>query len=271
MSRPVTISSVALFAALVFLVSCRTRKEAEDLEKLPRVKEELLIEKLDSLSKQRPSHFNTKIASKYKDSGMKVSFKTSVRMTSDSALNALITFARIPIYNSMVTPDSLKIVDRRGNCYMLENMEYLKNTFNIDFEHRNIEEVLLGLPVAWNPEEKYFQINDPYHYIISSHNKRSLRRADKTSTNEVFVRYYLTKDLDAVKRIIIDSPSDTTSIKINYFSREWVDGYYIPVDSDVTVYTPRDTIYIDLKYTKSQANIPGDLHLVIPENYKRCE
>ncbi len=254
-------------------VACGTRKgrQQEDLEKLEKRKETELISKLDSLSKQRPEHFYTKIASRYKDSEYNISFKTSIRMRSDSALNALITYARIPIYNNMVTPDTLTIVDRRNNCYIQEDMSYMKNTFDVDFQHHNIEELLLGLPVGWDSDEEYYQIKDPYNYIISSHNKRNLRRSAKDTTGSVYIRYYLTETLDNVKRIIIDSPADTTSIDINYFSRELIDGYSVPVEADVTVHTPRDTIYVDMKYTKTTVNEPRVIYLAIPDKYERCQ
>lgn len=269
--RHATIKFTLYIGVVLFLVACGKSKQAEIAEKLPKVKDELLIAKLDSLSKRRPKDFYTKISSKYSDKELKVSFKTSIRMRADSALNALITFARFPIYNSMVTPDTLTIVDKRNNCYIKEGMSYLKSTFNIDFEHKNIEEFLLGLPVGWDPNEKYHQINDPYNYVISSHNKRSLRKSSKDDSGDVYIRYFLSNDAEQLKRIIIDSPADTTSIVVNYFSYEMVNGYSVPLDSDITVYTPRDTIYIDLKYTKSTINEPSELFLVIPENYTRCE
>lgn len=260
-----------LLGTLLILLACGKSKQAEIADKLPKVKDEILIAKLDSLSKRRPEHFYTKIASKYSDKELKVSFKTSIRMRSDSALNALITFARFPIYNSMVTPDTLTIVDKRNNCYVKEGMSYLKNTFNIDFEHKNIEEFLLGLPVGWDPDEKYHQINDPYNYVVSSHNKRKLRKSDKDDSGNVYIRYFLSNTTEHLKRIIIDSPADTTSILVNYFSYELINGYSVPLDSDITIYTPRDTIYINLNYTKSTINEPSELFLVIPENYIRCE
>lgn len=269
--RPAIIKYIAFTGVLLLVASCGKSRHAEIAEKLPKVKDEVLIAKLDSLSKRRPAHFYTKIASRYSDKELKISFKTSIRMRADSALNALITFARIPIYNTMVTPDTLTIVDKRGDCYIQEGMSYLKKTFNIDFEHKNIEEFLLGLPVGWDINEKYHQINDPYNYVISSHNKRSLRKSDKDDSGDVYIRYFLSNDTEQLKRIIIDSPVDTTSIMVNYFSYELVNGYSVPLDSDITVFTPRDTIYIDLKYTKSTINEPSELFLVIPENYIRCE
>ncbi len=270
--RPI-ISSFYFIVAAVVLGACsyshRSIQESED--KLPKIKEELLIAKLDSLSKTRPEHFYTKISSKYSDSELKISFKTSIRMRADSALNALITFARIPIYNTMVTPDTLTIVDRRNNCYIQENMSYLKETFSVDFEHHNIEEVLLGLPVGWDPEEEYYQIKDPYNYIISSHNKRRLRRSEKDLSGDVYIRYFLSDDAQGLKRMIIDSPADSTSIDINYFQKEWVSDFEIPLESDVRITTPKDTIYIDMTYSKTTVNEPRVLYLTIPDKYDRCD
>lgn len=268
-----TFKHLFILFILIFLTACSSGRRFMDqsAEKLEKIKEDRLIEVLDSLSQKRPDHFYSKISSKYTDSEYKVSFKTSIRMRADSALHALITFARFPIYNCMVTPDTLTIVDKRNNCYLREDMSYLKNTFDVDFQHHNIEELLLGLPVGWDSEEEYYQIRDPYNYIVSSHNKRKLRRSDKDISGDVYIRYFLTDSADQIKRIIIDSPADTTSIDINYFVRERTENFDIPLEADVRIETPRDTIYIDMKYTKTAVNEPRVLYLAIPEKYERCE
>lgn len=240
-------------------------------DKLPKMKEEALISTLDSLSLHKPQHFYSKINSRYADKDLKVSFKTSVRMTADSALQATITFARIPIYNSLVTPDTLTIVDKRNNCFLIEDMSYLKKTFDVDFQHHNLEEVLLGMPVGWDSDEEYYQIKDPYNYIISSHNKRSLRRSSKNQTGDVYIKYYLDETANSIQRMIIDSPADTTIIDIRYLSRELVGDFWLPSEADVHIYTPRDTIFIDLKYTKTSVNDPRIIYIAIPDKYERCQ
>src|SRR5690554_7374482 len=200
---------------MISLASCGAKKSAdeENTHKLPKVKEELLINRLDSLSKERPEHFYTKLSSKYSDSKYNVSFKTSIRMRTDSAFHALITFARIPIYNTMVTPDTLTIVDKRNNCYIQEGMAYLKHTFNVDFQHKNVEELILGMPIAWDDKMEYHQIKDPYNYIISSETKRNIRKLE-SEDQEVIIRYYMSNDAKSLRKVIIDSPKDTTTISI---------------------------------------------------------
>lgn len=254
------------------LTACGSKKNAdlENIERLSKVKEEVLINRLDSLSKQRPEHFYTKLSSKYSDSKFNVSFKTSIRMRADSALHALITFARIPIYNVMVTPDSLTMVDKRNNCYMLERMDYLKTTFNVDFKHKNIEELILGMPIAFDKKKYEYQLTkDPYNYAIISTPKRWTRKPE--NDNEVIIRYFMSEDTKSLKKMIIESPKDTTTITINYYGREMVDGFSIPLEGDINVETPRDKLFVDFKYNKSSVNDPRVLYLSIPNKYERCE
>jgi hypothetical protein len=255
------------------LFACASVKQDAGKTKLPKVKSQQLINRLSQLAKLKPEFFYSKISSKYQDKQYNVSFKTNVRMRKDSALNAFITFARIPIYNTMVTPDTLKMIDKRGKCYVVESVSYLKSTFGVDFEHKNIEEFLLGMPIGWDDNEKYHQINDSYNYIIASHNKRQLKKAEKAGgeAKDVYVKYYLTNDGQNLRKVTIDSPTDTTYINVNFLSRQFVDGYSIPKKAEILVETPNDTLYIDLNYNKVTVNEPKKLFLVIPDKYDACD
>ena len=72
-----------------------------------------------------PKTFYTKVSTKYSDTSQNISFKTSIRLVKDSAVNALITYAGFPIYNSVVTPDSLILVNKRGKCYTKTKLNFI--------------------------------------------------------------------------------------------------------------------------------------------------
>jgi hypothetical protein len=262
-----------LFILVVAFSACGSNKNImESDEKLPKVKDEVLIGRLDSLSDARPNHFYTKLNSKYQDSEYNISFKTSIRMRTDSALHALITYARIPIYNTMVTPDTLTMVDKRGNCYIKEDISYLKMTFDVDFEHKNIEELILGMPIGWDENKTYYRLKDPYNYVISSMNERDLRRAERDEENEeLIVRYFMTDKAESIKKIIIESPKDTTQIEVDYYGREMISGFNIPTSGNISVQTPRDTITVSFDYNRTSVNEPRVLYLAIPNKYDKCE
>lgn len=261
----------------LLLISCSKKLVIINPEKLERKKTPELIHTLDSLFLLRPTFLYSKISTQFQDTNQHVSFKTSIRMVKDSATNALITYAAIPVFNTMLTKDSLTILNKRSKCYSKSKLSSLKDNFGYDFEYKNIEEIILGLPVAYDTNQKYFQIHDPFNYVLSSHRKKEIKRNDRprlnrrNETNDIIIKYFLTADAKGLKKMEIESPDDSTQIFVEYISREMVGTFNIPKEVTVNVKTPRNNILVNLTYEKIEINQPQPLFLVIPENYEICE
>jgi hypothetical protein len=160
-------------------------------------------------------------------------------------------------------------------------LSYFKEIFQVDFNYQNLEELLLGLPLGFDTTQKYFQINDPFKYIVSSVKKKELRKELRNrnerprnnrrndDNNFVFV-YQLAPDLKSIKHMILNSPSDSTSIEIDYLSRDSVDTYMLPNEVSVVIKTPRNRIVIDLDYGSTTVNEPQEILFTIPEGYEAC-
>ena len=266
------IKLIFLCLSLVVL-SCSKKIIGENYIKVERKKTSELVAVLDSLALQKPSTFYSKISTKYKDTTLNISFKTSVKMVKDSAISALITYAGIPIYNSVVSPDTFTMVNKRGKCYIKTKLSYIKETFGVAFDYKNIEELLLGMPLGYDIEQKYFQIHDPYNYIISSHRKREIKRSDKKEKmhDDVIIKYYLNNDLTQLKKIEVESKSDTTKIQVNYLSRASILNFSMPESVYIEVFTPRNAIFVNMNYEKIEINEPQQILIVIPEKYELCE
>lgn len=298
MRRFINLSFSLLLLVLVTSCSKKLMPDAPQ-EKLVRRKTNELVAAMDSLSKLRPKYFYTKIKCEFTDTNQHLSFKTSIRMVKDSVVNALITYAGIPIVNSLIKPDSIIVTNRREKCVIRQNVGYIKEQFGVSFDYRNIEELFLGLPVGFDTTQKYFQIHDPYNYIISSHKKRIVRREnrnnnrpdkpekernndrprreDRNNNNneeaeeEVILNYYLSDDIRSVKRIFINSPNDSTTIDIVYASRDSVDAYMIPNEVEICIVTPRNRLVLSMDYDRSEVDVPQEIYFVIPEDYGPCE
>lgn len=251
------------------LISCGSKKN-EIFEKLPKVKDNELVKTLDSLSNQHFDYFYAKIGTKYQDSTERVSFKASVRMREDSVVNALITYARFPIINVLVSQDSIKISNKREQCFEIQSIEYIKENFGVDFTYRNLEELFLGMPLGYNNKDKYFRVKDPYSYTICSHRKKQVQRIERKDNDELIVYYQLNKSANQLDRILIESPKDTTTVKIDYFSRMEVNGFQVPKDISIVITTPRQEIRVEMDYSKSRIGEKEDIYFVIPEGYDNC-
>ena len=263
--------SYILLLGILLLASCAKKLTEVEQEKLPKRKAQDLVSVLDSISDIKPNLFYTKISTKFSDTNRNISFKTSIRLVKDSAINTLITYATIPVVNSMITRDSVVIVNKRDKCYIRQSMDYIKENFAVEFNYRNIEEIILGLPLDFDSTQKYFQLNDPYNYIISSHKKRDFKRQDKLGKEDILIRYYLTDDAKGLKGMYIESPSDTASIQIKYLTRENFGLFDIPKEVYIQIQSPRNTMRISMTYDKVEINEPKELILIIPESYGKCD
>lgn len=232
---------------------------------------------IDSLSKQQPLYFYSKLSTQYTDSTRHNSFKTSVRMIKDSAMTALITYAGIPIAHSRIGKDTLIILNKREKCYIKQSLDYFKQTFGVDFNYKNIEQVILGMPLDYDSTQKYFQIHDPFQYTVSTHKKRLFKRVERFNRlkeklkDDIFIKYFLTDDGKNLKGMNIESPSDSSSIQVMYLSLADIGGYKFPNKVEINIKTPRNGILIELDYDKTNIEEPQEVDLEIPEKYEKCD
>lgn len=257
--------NLIVFALGVFvLTSCGNRRGTEG--KLPKVADELLLATLDSLSNQEFQFFYAKLTTQYQDSARNVSFKTSIRMVRDSAMGATISFANIPIISAVISKDSVKMTNKQDKCYQLQSIDFLKESFGIDFSHRNMEELLMGFPIAYDKNANYERIKDPYAYLLSTSLKKGGDKGD-----DVKIVYQFNKALNELKSTRIESKADSTTVKIDYLTRQLIDGYSIPEMVKIVITTPKQEIVIDLEYRKPRVNEREAIYFVIPESYEPCK
>lgn len=251
-------------ATVLLLVSCGNRREG--VSKLPKVKDAVLLETLDSLSNQNFASFYSKLSTDYKDSSRSISFKTSLRMVQDSAIGATITYANIPIISTVITKDSVKMTNKRDKCFTLQSIDFLKENFGVSFTHRNMEELLMGFPIAYNAETEYERVKDPYAYLLSSELKK-----DGDSGDELIIYYEFDQSTKQLKSTRLYSVSDSTEIKIDYLTRQLADGYSVPETVKIVIRTPKQELNIDLEYRKARVNEQETIHFVIPDSYEPCK
>lgn len=268
MSRSFKYGYLAVITML--LAACGTVNDVELIDNGSRFREEEMLEALDRLSEMEIGNFYSKINTQYTDSARNVSFKTSLRIANDSAVSAIISYASIPVVNALITPDSVKITNRKDKCYMLRDLAYFREEFGVEFSYENIEELLLGKPVAYRKDGEYFKASDAPGNSVCSHKKRDIRKNERHNVREIITYYTLDDSLHNLSRMQIISPEDSTMIEVLYLEREVIEGFELPMHIQVDIYAPKQRITVDFEYRKSHINRPEEIHFVIPENYEKC-
>jgi hypothetical protein len=271
----------SLFFGCLFLGlnACKTSEvvvQEGPFEKLPKLKDKELIDRIDSLSGIEPKTFYSKLTVTYKDLSKpaeenEISLKTSIKIVSDSAVSAIITYAKIPVVTTLVTQDTLSVVNKRERCYTVASLDYLKELFGVDFSYENIEEIIYGKPLDYQLSQKYFVDNDPFHYSVSTHKKRDRKKPDRKQKDYLMIQYQLTNNAKALKQTRIWSLEDATEVNVVYLERQVVDGFDLPSKVEINIRTPKKVLLLTLAYERVEVNEPQELIIIIPESYEKCD
>lgn len=252
-----------LFVAALMLHSC-VSKLIGTQDDLPKLQEDRILTALDSIHKSYPEFLSTKIDAKYSDKKQNVGFKASLKVNADTAVHALISYAGIPLVTALVTTDSVKISNKKEKCYILQELDFFKYQFGIDFSYYNLQELLLGRPINYDRNRTYYIQEDPYNYTVST-------QKDRIDEGRLLFTYQLSHDLKQLKRVEITSFKDEVTIVITY-SEYWQDPVFsTPKLVNVEIKSPKNEIAVSMAYDKIELNVPKEMIIVIPESYEKCK
>lgn len=244
-----------------------------------RISEKNLVAKLFENSAIDYDFFYTKINVEYKDSKKSQSFKSSVKMRVDSAFSGTISKGPIIAATYLINKDSVKSTNKMTKCYFTENLSYISSIIGVELEYEEFQNLIVGKPLYLDEDIHYKQVKDKlkHYYILSSHKKRKFKRIDndklnldKEKNNDIFIKYYLSPDSVNLVKMNIEIPGDTVRIDVNYEKSQLIDNFEVPELTTIKIVHPRDSIFLELNYSKVKINQPKTIKFSVPSTYVDC-
>lgn len=262
---------------LVFVsFSCKTTVPGKVTK---RISEKKLTAELFENSTIDYDFFYTKMSIEYKNSKQTQSFKASVKMRIDSAFSGTVSKGPIIAATYLINKDSVKSTNKLTKCYFNENLSYISSILGAELEYGEFQNLLVGKPLYLDETIHYKQIKDKLkqYYILSSHKKHKFKRIDneklnldKDKNNDIFIKYYFSADSIDLMKMNIEIPGDTVTIDVNYEKSQLVDDYAVPELTTIKIVHPKDSIFLELKYSKLKINQPKTIKFSVPSNYVDC-
>jgi len=276
-------------------IGCRSHKQTAKLKAVRNVK---LVEDL-SQSQLQYEWFNAKIATTVSNGDAKKSFKTIVKMRKDSVIWVSVApLLGIEVARIIITPDSLKFIDKIHNEYFKGDLQYLKKERNIDVEFGVLQELLVANALMFDEQEKFKSSKGEENYMITSKTKRKVRKAvgiqnrkdgnvmtmdtvlldiderkyaraiEKNGENDLIVkRYWLSPDFARpVKTIITDILYDRI-IEADYSDFELQDSLFFPKKVDYKFIDKTTQFNLSLKYNRIRINQVDKFPFTIPKDF----
>ena len=270
--------------AICFLVgasSCKTPKNvvapvAADIKPMVNKSVQELQDKLDSATFNL-EYINAKAAVVLINDSNEVSFNISYRSKKDSVIWISVSpLLGIEVARLMITPDSVKMLDKIHNKYEATSFESINKMLQMKVNFEIVQALLYGNFFAYKKNENRF--NSVYledslgsqFYILSSLNKKKLKRSleEKDLNKPVIQDVYVNDTTYRINRVQVEDQRINKILNTEYSDFRLTDGGLFPFKSKTNI-TADKNIEIRIEYGKVAKAESLDFPFNIPNNYER--
>ena len=260
-------------------ISCRTRKTEPVSEIKPLNQEvptgDVVVLSPDSLFRKFYSSdapirwFSAKVSANTDINKQTNSFSANLRIKKDSAIWMSISPALgIEVARALITPDSLKFINRLSGTYFKGDYRFLNNLLQIEVNFKMVESILLGNAYLHYSVENYLGATENEELILSTLKKRKIRRESELETPQILTQEIWYSPLKGkIVRMEMQDYRPVRKFTVNYLNFEEVDDLRMPNKLTVVAQAAK-LVNIDLEYSRMTVNKELNLPFNIPDNYE---
>jgi hypothetical protein len=241
------------------LSSCKSKKKAaEPVDYLA-----LVDQKFDSVidsvrnNKAFPQTLSIKSKVYFETPKLSDSFKMHIRMKKDSVIWISATYYKMEVARLLLTPDSVKMIDRKNGKYYLGDYDYIQNRFKVPLDFDLLQSILLGNPFSLDSAVKVRTYSSRGQLIMAALNNRwydngSGEKILKQQTTQIWID----PDTYRITKSKISEYKSRKHFKTTYSDTAMVNGYILPKGAVYEVKHDDDMIFTS-EYLKIES--PEDL------------
>lgn len=263
---------IILIAAAVCLSSCRSRKMTTATPR-PMV-DSSVQDLLDSMEHKsfRAEWYSAKASVSTVSEGNETSFNITMRCKKDSVIWISISpLLGIEVARVLVTPDSVKFLDRLHGKYKVSSFEAINKLLQLKVNFEIVQSLLIGNFFAYKKNENKFNsvyLEDKY-YILSSLNKKKLRRSleEKDPNKPVIQDVYIQPDTYRISQVTVEDQKINKTLDATYSDFRESDSGLFPYRMDTKI-TADKNFEIKIEYGKLTVGEVQEFPFTIPASYE---
>ena len=201
--------------------------------------------------------FRSRVKTTYDDGKRSQQVIVNIRMEKDKAIwisaNMLVPIAKI-----LITPIKVSFFEKFQKTFFEGDITFINNQFNTNFDFEDIQNLLIGLPLADLNRGRWETISHPKYYILTP-------KSSKTQLRPTF--FYDPSDFSLREQRFLVSGT-MQSLTIKYINYQRLEGEFLPREIEISLFDGLDLKRITLEYTR--VDFPDQLSLPfkIPDGYK---
>jgi len=256
---------------LLFFYSCSSKRS---MYKAP-----IKNEGADYLMTQLENHelkyntFAAKFSMNYAKGKEKSSFKGNIRIKKDSMIwISIAPVMGIELARILITPDSVKVIDRPHKSYFIESYSYVNYYLNNALDFNMLQALLLGNDFSFYDEAVWKTSIEGGLYKLATANRKKLKKYVKENqAAEIPIQNtWLHPESFKIKKIMIKeiNPDKNRKLTAEYDEYYIVESQRLPLHAEFNVRAD-DNISIFLDYSKVKIDEELKFPFHISSKYKR--
>jgi len=261
--------TVLLFVG-ISLVACTGSRKA--------VREPIREQGADFLVNKLKEHeltfnqFSAKFSATYEADKKKSTVSGNLRIEHDSIIWISITPALgIEAVRFMLTPDSIKYINRLSNTYLLQGFSYINQLLNKTLDYDMAQSFLTGNDFSLYESNSFRASIENQQYKLSTTDRRKLRRYVRRSEDDISIpiqSIWLDPESFKISKVLLkEADRDSRRFLATYSEFQDIDTKIIPSNLDFRVETVDKKVRIRISYSKIQLDQEQTYSFRVPGNY----
>lgn len=276
-----TVLRVLVLIIALFQFSCKSFYEL-GVEKAKAISDNKLYSGLLDSSLNYQSIYVKRYAANFSVDGISKSFKGSIKIEKDSIIWIDITATvGIPVARLLITPDSVKMIDRLKKTYFIDDLDFFSEKLNVDLDFYSFQSILTNSIFKLDNEEKEKAFIRSFNgkiienkYVFISEKGRKIDRKLKKDKLKKLDRFnYQRIDIDPllmrITDILVKEFDASREISIKYRDFTVFENRKFPQRLNFEVKDPKHLLSCNIKFNKVTFDEDLRFSFKIPEKYDR--
>ncbi|PKQ63539.1 hypothetical protein BZG02_09205 [Labilibaculum filiforme] len=276
-----TVVRALIVIIALFQFSCKSFYELGVEKAKPISDNKLYTELLDS-SLNYKSLYVKRFTASFSVDGITKSFKGSIKIEKDSIIWIDITASvGIPVARLLITPDSVKMIDRLKKTYFIDDFGFFSDKLNLDLDFYSFQSILTNSIFRMDNEEKEKAFIRSFNgkiienkYVFISDKARKIDRKLKKDKLEKLNRFnYQRVDIDPslmrITDINVKEFDASRDIAVKYRDFTVFENRKFPQRLTFEVKDPKHLLSCNIKFNKITFSEELRFSFTIPEKYEQ--
>ncbi len=264
-------NKTAVFLILLFIVlagGCRPKKEIKPVHEIPDYKPEEVIENFKN-NQSEFDWFSARFAGMVNWENQKFDISGSIRIKKDEAIYiSLSPMLGIEIARTIITPDSVKFLNRIESSYYKGHIGFINNFLQTSLDYDMLQAILVGNDFSNYTIGSFNTSEDNGLILLHDPKRKSLVNPPLQTSLPINQHLWIDPETHKIRKNSIAEKSTKHSIEAEYKEFENIEGELLPTKLSLMIFNPVKYADLSIKYLRVSLNEPQQMNFTVPSRYE---